>query len=61
MLHAYLPGSFRFSYVAGALISTVFVLVGQVVVVGKLRKASGIKYPQREHHTLGRMADNLMI
>ncbi|KIK70771.1 hypothetical protein GYMLUDRAFT_235190 [Collybiopsis luxurians FD-317 M1] len=34
------------SYVAGALLSTVFLLVGQSSVVSRHRKAAGIKYPQ---------------
>ncbi|KAJ3895522.1 hypothetical protein GG344DRAFT_73040 [Lentinula edodes] len=35
-----------FSYVAGALLSTVFLVTGQSAVVSTQRKAAGIKYPQ---------------
>ena len=35
-----------FQYVGGALLSTVFVLIGQVIVVGKWRKRAGVQYPQ---------------
>ncbi|KAG6864708.1 hypothetical protein C0991_007747 [Blastosporella zonata] len=35
-----------FQYVGASLLSTVFVLIGQSVVVGKWRKRSGIQYPQ---------------
>jgi len=33
-------------YVAGGILSTIFVLLGQSVVVGNTRKAAGIQYPQ---------------
>jgi hypothetical protein len=36
-----------FGYVAAGLVSTVWVLGWQMLVVGKHRKRSGIKYPQR--------------
>lgn len=35
-----------FQYVGASLLSTVFVLVGQGITVGRWRKRSGIKYPQ---------------
>ncbi|KAG6919877.1 hypothetical protein DXG01_015585 [Tephrocybe rancida] len=35
-----------FQYVGASLLSTVFVLVGQNVAVGKWRKRAGIEYPQ---------------
>ena len=35
-----------FQYVGGALVSTVFVLIGQVLVVSKWRKRAGVQYPQ---------------
>ncbi|KAJ7701802.1 hypothetical protein B0H17DRAFT_1128035 [Mycena rosella] len=33
-------------YVAAALVSTAFLLTGQMIAVGRARKAAGIKYPQ---------------
>jgi len=35
-----------FQYVGASILSTVFVLVGQILTVSKMRKRSGIKYPQ---------------
>jgi len=36
----------NFSYVAASLLSTVFLLTGQTIVVSKHRKAAGIEYPR---------------
>jgi len=35
-----------FQYVGGAVLSTVFVLIGQTIVVGRWRKKAQVKYPQ---------------
>ena len=53
------PASFppSFQYVGGALLSTVFVLVGQGILVGRSRKRAQVKYPQSEAILL----DNLRI
>ncbi|KAK7463893.1 hypothetical protein VKT23_005828 [Stygiomarasmius scandens] len=34
------------SYVAGSLLSTAFLLLGQTIVVSRFRKAAGVPYPQ---------------
>ncbi|KAF8898957.1 hypothetical protein BD779DRAFT_1666708 [Infundibulicybe gibba] len=36
----------EYPYVAASLVSTVFLLLGQSMAVGRARKAAGIKYPQ---------------
>jgi len=35
-------------YVGAALLSTVYLLVGQMVTVSRFRKRAGVKYPNRE-------------
>ncbi|KAJ4485907.1 hypothetical protein J3R30DRAFT_1419950 [Lentinula aciculospora] len=50
-----------FSYVAGALLSTVFLLAGQSHVVSNHRKAAGIKYPQPYAEQRENTLENLPI
>lgn len=39
---------YSFQYVGAALFSTVWLLLGQGIMVGRYRKSAGIKYPQSE-------------
>jgi hypothetical protein len=41
-----------FSYVVAAMLSTVFLLLGQIVAVSKHRRLAGIAYPQRKYERL---------